>query len=75
MVLMDDEHNSYEEAMMGPDSEKCLEAMRIEMDSMYLNQVWTLVEPPEGVKPIGCKWSLRERPTWMVICKPIKGDW
>ncbi|PKI53618.1 hypothetical protein CRG98_025986 [Punica granatum] len=24
------------------------------MESMYTNQVWTLVDPLEGVKPIGC---------------------
>ena len=23
---------------------------------MYSNQVWTLVEAPNGIKPIGCKW-------------------
>ena len=32
-----------------------IEAMRTEMDSMYANQVWTLVNPPEGIVPIGCK--------------------
>ncbi|KAL0455836.1 UNVERIFIED_CONTAM: Retrovirus-related Pol polyprotein from transposon RE2 [Sesamum latifolium] len=26
------------------------------MDSMSSNKVWTLVDPPKGVKPIGCKW-------------------
>ena len=38
------------------DSVKWLEAMKCEMDSMYQNQVWDLVDAPEGVKPIGCKW-------------------
>ncbi len=37
MVLMDDEPNSYEETMMGPDSKKWLEAMRTKMDSMHSN--------------------------------------
>ena len=23
---------------------------------MYSNSVWTLVDPPEEVRPIGCKW-------------------
>ena len=31
------------------------------MDSMDTNQVWTLVDPPEGVKPIGCKWILKKK--------------
>ncbi|KAK8557131.1 hypothetical protein V6N13_035235 [Hibiscus sabdariffa] len=35
--------------------------MRSEMDSMSDNQVWTLVEPPEGVKPIGCKWVFKKK--------------
>ena len=47
--------------MSSPDSEKWLEAMRSEMDSMSENQVWTLVEPPEGIKPIGCKWVFKKK--------------
>ncbi|KAK9024988.1 hypothetical protein V6N11_064889 [Hibiscus sabdariffa] len=47
--------------MSSPDSEKWLEAMRSEMDSMSDNQVWTLVEPPEGIKPIGCKWVFKKK--------------
>ena len=31
------------------------------MESMYTNQVWTLVDPPEGVKPIGCKWIFKKK--------------
>ena len=30
--------------------------MNTEMESMYSNQVSTLVDPAVGVKPIGCKW-------------------
>ncbi|KAK4383642.1 Retrovirus-related Pol polyprotein from transposon RE1 [Sesamum angolense] len=26
------------------------------MESMSSNKVWTLVDPPKGFKPIGCKW-------------------
>ncbi|KAK8715402.1 hypothetical protein V6N13_042736 [Hibiscus sabdariffa] len=35
--------------------------MRSEMDSISSNQVWTLVEPPEGIKPIGCKWVFKKK--------------
>ncbi|KAK8665988.1 hypothetical protein V6N13_006141 [Hibiscus sabdariffa] len=28
---------------------------------MSENQVWTLVEPPEGIKPIGCKWVFKKK--------------
>ena len=35
--------------------------MKSEKDSMYENQVWTLVDPPEGVKPIVCKWVFKKK--------------
>ena len=41
---------------MSPDSEKWLQAMKSEMQSMYDNKVWNLVDPPKGAKVIGCKW-------------------
>ncbi|KAK8565437.1 hypothetical protein V6N12_058999 [Hibiscus sabdariffa] len=62
VILVDqDEPKTYQEAVSSPDSEKWLEAMRSEMDSMSENQVWTLVEPPQGVKPIGCKWVFKKK--------------
>ena len=41
---------TYMDAMQRSDSEKWLEAMKSEMESMKVNDVWTLVDPPEGVK-------------------------
>ncbi|KAK8569059.1 hypothetical protein V6N12_007591 [Hibiscus sabdariffa] len=62
VILVDqDEPKTYQEAVTSPDSEIWLEAMRSEMDSMSENQVWTLVEPPEGIKPIGCKWVFKKK--------------
>ncbi|KAL4297238.1 hypothetical protein GQ457_12G012730 [Hibiscus cannabinus] len=62
VILVDqDEPKTYQEAVASPDSKKWLEAMRSEMDSMLENQVWTLVEPPEGIKPIGCKWVFKKK--------------
>ncbi|KAK8652076.1 hypothetical protein V6N13_061100 [Hibiscus sabdariffa] len=62
VILVDqDEPKTYQEAVASPDSEKWLEAMRSEMDSMLENQVWTLVEPLEGIKPIGCKWVFKKK--------------
>ena len=29
------------------------------MQSMYDNQVWTLIDPLEGLKIIGCKWVFK----------------
>ena len=28
---------------------------------MYSNQFWTLVDAPDGVKPIGCKWIYKRK--------------
>ena len=47
MLLDHDEPTNYEEAMMGPDSAKWLEAMESEMGSMYENKVWTLIDLPD----------------------------
>ncbi|KAK9007292.1 hypothetical protein V6N11_051121 [Hibiscus sabdariffa] len=62
VILLDqDKPNTYQEAVSSPDSEKWLEPMRSEMDSMSENQVWSLVEPPEGIKPIDCKWVFKKK--------------
>ena len=44
MLLDHDELANYEEAMMSPDSDKWLEAMKSEIGSMYKNKVWTLID-------------------------------
>ena len=31
------------------------------MDSMYANQVWMLVDPPEGILPIEYKWIFKRK--------------
>ncbi|KAM2132483.1 hypothetical protein ACFX1Q_013870 [Malus domestica] len=43
------------------DSKRWQEAMKSEMDSMYQNQVWTLVDPPEGIVPVGNKWVFKRK--------------
>ena len=35
--------------------------MRSEIDSMHSNQVWTLVDPPEGIVPIRYKWIFKRK--------------
>jgi hypothetical protein len=62
ILLMDkDEFVTYTEAITGPESETWLEAFKSEMDSMYTNQVWNLVEAPEGINLIGCKWVFKKK--------------
>ena len=52
---------NYEEAMMSPDSAKCLEAMKSEMGSMYKNKVWTLVDFPDDRQAIENKWIFNKK--------------
>ncbi|KAM2889718.1 hypothetical protein FF1_013304 [Malus domestica] len=35
--------------------------MKFEMDSMYQNQVWTLVDLPNGIIPVGDKWVFKRK--------------
>ncbi|KAL0445875.1 UNVERIFIED_CONTAM: Copia protein [Sesamum latifolium] len=43
------------------DSDKWLEAMKSKMDSIGSNQVWTLIDPPKGARPVGCKWVYKHK--------------
>ncbi|KAL0455215.1 UNVERIFIED_CONTAM: Retrovirus-related Pol polyprotein from transposon TNT 1-94 [Sesamum latifolium] len=58
---LDNDPKTYGEAMSDIDSDKWFEAMKSEMDSMGSNQVWTLVNPPKGVRPVGCKWVYKRK--------------
>ncbi|KAL0293961.1 UNVERIFIED_CONTAM: hypothetical protein Scaly_3132100 [Sesamum calycinum] len=49
---LDNDPKTYGEAMSDIDSDKWLEAMKSKMDSIDSNQVWTLVDPPKGIKPV-----------------------
>ena len=60
-IIENDEPLTYTEAVMSRDSNKWQEAMKSEMNSMSTNQVWTLVDPPEGVTAIRCKWIYKKR--------------
>jgi hypothetical protein len=61
LLLDNDEPMTYTEAMMGPDFEKWLGAMESKIESMHGNQVWNLVHPIDGVRPIGCKWIFKNK--------------
>jgi hypothetical protein len=61
LLLDNDEPMTFAEAMMDPDSEKWQSAMRSEIDSMDDNPVWNLVDQPDGVKPIECKWIYKKK--------------
>ena len=50
-----DDSNTFNEAISDIDFKKWLDALKSEIDFMHSNQVWTLVNPPESIIPIGCK--------------------
>ena len=61
MLLDHDEPMNYEEAMMSPDSNRWLEAMKSEIESMYENKVWTLVDLPDDRQTIKNKWIFKRK--------------
>ncbi|GKF46422.1 retrotransposon protein, putative, ty1-copia subclass, partial [Tanacetum coccineum] len=52
---------NYRAALSDPESEKWLEAMNAEMQSMKDNQVWNLVDLPPNYKTIGSKWFFKKK--------------
>ncbi|KAH9697829.1 hypothetical protein KPL71_023776 [Citrus sinensis] len=64
-MAISDEHvqnlTSYNEALIDRDVKFWKKAMNQEMESLYSNKVWELVEAPNGVKPIGCKWIYKRK--------------
>ncbi|KAJ0765449.1 putative RNA-directed DNA polymerase [Helianthus annuus] len=60
-VVDSDEPTTYHDAMSKSDCDKWLEAMNVEMQSMYDNQVWELVVPPLNSKVVGSKWVFKKK--------------
>ena len=52
----EDDPIGYYKAINDKDSNFRKYAMKLELESMYSNNVWTLMDLPHEVKPIGCKW-------------------
>jgi hypothetical protein len=75
LLLDNDESMTYMEAMMGPDSKKWLGAMESEIESMHDNQVLNLVDPIDGVRPIGCNWVSKKSTDKDQIFTSIRHDW
>ena len=61
MLLDHGEPTNYEEAMMSPDSDKWLEAMKSEIGSMYENKVCTLVDFPDDRQAIKNKGIFKRK--------------
>ena len=52
---------SYKEAIKSMNSSKWQLAMEDELKSMGSNNVWDLVEIPNGAKRVGCKWVYKTK--------------
>ena len=61
MLLDHDEPTNFEEAMMSPDFDKWLEAMKSKIGSMYENKVWNLMDLPDDRRPIEYKWIFKNK--------------
>ncbi|GKF16143.1 retrotransposon protein, putative, ty1-copia subclass, partial [Tanacetum coccineum] len=55
------ESTSYKAAMLDPESNKWLDAMNAEMQSMIDNMVWVLVDLPSNCKTVGIKWIFKKK--------------
>ncbi|GKC51697.1 retrotransposon protein, putative, ty1-copia subclass [Tanacetum coccineum] len=52
---------NYKAALWDPESEKWLNAINVEMQSMKDNEVWELVELPPDAKTVGHKWLFKKK--------------
>ncbi|GJV31848.1 retrotransposon protein, putative, ty1-copia subclass [Tanacetum coccineum] len=52
---------NYKAALADPESDKWLEAMNTEMQSIKDNQVWYLVDLPSNGRIVGCKWLFKKK--------------
>ncbi|GKA31625.1 retrotransposon protein, putative, ty1-copia subclass [Tanacetum coccineum] len=52
---------NYKAALLDPESDKWLNAMNVEMQSMRDNEVWELVDLPPNGKTVGHKWLFKKK--------------
>ena len=52
---------TYKEAIVSPQSNFWIDAMKDEMTSISQNKVQSLVDFPYGCRPIGCKWVFKTK--------------
>lgn len=55
-VCIDDEPNTFNNAMKRSDSAQWMNAMKEEIAAMYQNKTWDLVDLPQGKNVIGSRW-------------------
>ena len=60
-IGVENDLETFSQAMSSKGSNSWYSAMKEEMNSMTSNRVWDLVELPNGVKAVGCKWVLKTK--------------
>ncbi|KAJ9543865.1 LOW QUALITY PROTEIN: hypothetical protein OSB04_023572 [Centaurea solstitialis] len=60
-INIDDDPKTFEETMSSRDASLWREAINDEMDSIMSNGTWVLVDLAKGSKPIGSKWSFKQK--------------
>ncbi|GKD24744.1 zinc finger, CCHC-type containing protein [Tanacetum coccineum] len=55
------EPTNYKAALLDPESDKWLDVMNVEMQSMKDNKVWDLVDLPPNGKTVGSKWLFKKK--------------
>ncbi|GJU83659.1 retrotransposon protein, putative, ty1-copia subclass [Tanacetum coccineum] len=55
------EPTSYKAAILDSESNKWIDAMNAEIQSMMDNMVWVLVDLPPGCKTVGSKWIFKKK--------------
>jgi hypothetical protein len=61
VMVENDDPGTYDEEMISQYSNKWLEAMKSKMESLYENQVWTLVDLPNDRKAVQNKWIFKKK--------------
>lgn len=60
-IGLNEDSISYNQAKADEKSTHWLNAMKDELQSMKSNEVWDLVELPDGAKTVGCKWVFKTK--------------
>ena len=59
--LLENEPQTFKEAMSSPEAPYWKEAVNSEIQSIMHNHTWELVDLPLGSKPLGCKWIFKRK--------------
>uniref|UniRef100_A0A2N9F9L9 Integrase catalytic domain-containing protein n=1 Tax=Fagus sylvatica TaxID=28930 RepID=A0A2N9F9L9_FAGSY len=59
--MLEDEPQSFKEAMSIPEAPLWKEAVNSEIESILQNHTWELVDLPPGCKPLGYKWIFKRK--------------